>query len=597
MQESESTLVTSAREADPARHIGPVERTPLDGELAFVSPEAQVQRSSELLGAGAIVVDVPAPAASMRGKLAEYVDDMIERALGIRGAPSPYLTSWSSMPDDAEARLADQLFRSRTIGATGIAVAMGSLARIAAPALTPEDSTTLRVLARAAQRVPLAVLIDDGDASMGGYGEPVALHVMLRRARADARAAAEAEGEAEAEAEAEAKAQAEAKAETRAQAEAKAETKAEAEPRTETNAQAETEAKAETKAQAEAEAKAEAEAAGLADVEEDAAEVVETFVDAPVAEVPTVPPPPAPVEVVRVVAREAARRRATAGVPVSGPSDFWRSWAIALAAARGPQPLASFERLFVESYMPLANAIAEGLEDTRAIRAHDEFRDGFERTYADAFATFGATGRRPRLVMDAFDIAVKQARLHNARTTHVLVVDAMRHDLGCLVRDEIARRAGGTVSLTNESLLWSALPTTTYRQLETLARGMDALRAPTAEEATESLRGRSAETVRRLRVGSRELYKLDVVPSMLGALPDPTVGNTSAHVIAALTEIGASVADALLRHVETLPPRTLLLVLGDHGFIVDRKGRITHGGATPEEVLVPCLAYLVGELH
>jgi hypothetical protein len=247
--------------------------------------------------------------------------------------------------------------------------------------------------------------------------------------------------------------------------------------------------------------------------------------------------------------------------------------------------------------MPLANAIAEGLDDPRAVRAHDEFRDGFDRTYSDAFATFGATGRRPRLVMDAFDIAVKQARLHNARATHVLVVDAMRHDLGCLVRDELARRAAGTVSLTSESLLWSALPTTTYRQLETLARGIDALRAPAHEEPSESLRGRSAETVRRLRVGSRELYKLDVVPSMLGSLPDPAAGSCAAHVVAALSDIGASVADALLRHVETLPPRTLLLVLGDHGFTIDRKGRITHGGATPEEVLVPCLAYLVGDLH
>jgi hypothetical protein len=179
----------------------------------------------------------------------------------------------------------------------------------------------------------------------------------------------------------------------------------------------------------------------------------------------------------------------------------------------------------------------------------------------------------------------------------VLVVDSMRHDLGSLVRDEIATRAAGTASLTSESLLWSALPTTTYRQLETLARGMDALRAPTAEESSDSLRGRSAETVRRLRVGSRELYKLDVVPSMLGGIPDPVTGHGPAHVVAALGDIAASIADGVLHHIATLPPRTLLLVLGDHGFTVDRRGRISHGGATPEEVLVPCLSYLVGDLH
>lgn len=606
MQESDTTSVASlgsyvhpAPSAAPSaasreEQVGPTDRTPLDGELAFASEEAQVQRISELLGAGAMVVEVPSPPASMRGRLAEHVDERVERALGIRGAPSPYLTTWASMPEDAEARLADQLFRARTVGATGIAIAMGSLARIAAPALTPEDSAALRALARATHTSPLAVLIDDGDAAMGGYGEPVALDLMLRMAKASARVEELAE-----------------ELETRAPApssEPACASTTEPEPQPESAPQLAAEADPVSVPEAEM-----AVEAGMA-VEIEVAvaveaapcveppDLTETAVDAPVAEktapeILTIPPPPAPVDVIKTVAREAARRRATAGVPVSGPSDFWRSWAIALSAARGPQPLAAFERLFVESYMPLANAIAEGLDDPRAVRAHDEFRDGFERTYADAFVTFGVTGRRPRLVMDAFDVAVKQARLHNARATHVLVVDAMRHDLGCIVRDQIAARAAGTISLTSESLLWSALPTTTYRQLETLARGMDALRAPAADEGSESLRGRSAETVRRMRVGSRELYKLDVVPSMLGALPDPNVGASAAHVVAALSDIGASVADALLRHVETLTPRTLLLVLGDHGFTVDRKGRITHGGATPEEVLVPCLAYLVGDLH
>lgn len=527
-------------EAAPNLHDASV--APLAGELAFMTLERQVERTAELLGKGAMIVDVPTPAASLRGHLGEHIDELVERSLGIRGAPSRYLPAWSSMPDDADVRLEDQLFRARTTGATGIAIAIGSLSRVAAPALTPEDSATLRSLASAAAGGGFVVLVDDEDAEIGAYEEPVRLAVMLGV------------GEKHADAEEE-----------------------------ESAGVVEVVVAAET-------VSVEVAVACTPEVEV-AAEVVETHVDAPVA-------PVAPVErPARKTEREAARRRQTAGVPVAGPGDAWRSWAIALGAARGPQPLASFERLFVESYMPLANAIAAGLDDTRAVRAHDDFKSGFERTYTDAFATFGATGRRPRLVMDAYDVAVKQARLHNARTTHVLVVDAMRHDLGCLVRDELAARAAGTASLTSESLLWSSLPTTTHRQLETLARGIDALRAPAMEEATESLRGRSAETVRRLRVGSRELYKLDVVPSMLGALPDPAASPSPAHVVAALADIAVSVADALLRHIETLPPRTLLLVLGDHGFTIDRRGRITHGGATPEEVLVPCLAYLVGDLH
>src|SRR5437764_15001272 len=117
--------------------------------------------------------------------------------------------------------------------------------------------------------------------------------------------------------------------------------------------------------------------------------------------------------------------------------------------------------------MPLADAIAQGLDDPRALRAHDDFRRAFERAYTDAFATFGVTNRRPRLVMDAHDWAMKQARLHNARAAHVLLVDSLRCDLAWLVRDAFAARSEGHVSLTSETILFSALPTTTLRQLET----------------------------------------------------------------------------------------------------------------------------------
>ena len=100
----------------------------------------------------------------------------------------------------------------------------------------------------------------------------------------------------------------------------------------------------------------------------------------------------------------------------------------------------------------------------------------------------------------------------------------------------------------------------------------------------ESLRGRSADTVRRLRVGSRELFKLDTVPAMLETAAD--FEEMIEHVVAAVT-----------RHTETLAPRTLLVVAGDHGFTLDKNGIAAHGGAAPEEVLVPAFAYLVGDLH
>jgi hypothetical protein len=83
----------------------------LDGAVVFASAEEQAQRSAELLGAGAIVVTVPPPTASARGHLGEILEELVERELARQGAPSPYLAAWSAMPEDAQARLADQAAR------------------------------------------------------------------------------------------------------------------------------------------------------------------------------------------------------------------------------------------------------------------------------------------------------------------------------------------------------------------------------------------------------------------------------------------------------------------------------------------------------
>jgi hypothetical protein len=61
------------------------------------------------------------------------------------------------------------------------------------------------------------------------------------------------------------------------------------------------------------------------------------------------------------------------------------------------------------------------------------------------------------------------------------------------------------------------------------------------------------------------------------------------------------IARAVVAHAQALPPRTLMFVFGDHGFRLDptasSTGPATQGGASPEEVLVPAFAWLVGGLH
>ena len=585
---------------------------PLPGEVAFASPETQLQRRAELLGAGALVVALPSDAQTGTSTLAERIDERIERELAARGAPSPYLASWSSMPDDVEARLADQLFRARSVGACGIALLFGGLQRGDGP-LGAEDSATLRFLLRSTKDRPLVVLLDDADRQLRAYDAPVRVTTWMgepERPEPFAARAAEPAPSSSRELDLEEEARPStlppgvASVLLREDAGDLLAAYADAAPHTDVDADA--------NASADASANANAYEEVLGEVIEDDEELLleddlEGDDDLPEAELTERAPPVAPLEAIADGARvavafeepaarvaETAHARATVGIPVArSVPDAWRAWALALSATRGPQPLHAFEKLFADSYMPLANAIAEGLDDPRALRAHDDFRAAFERAYLDASATFGVTTRRPRMVMDAFDLALKHSRAHNARTTQVLLVDSLRADVAVHARATVERLAAGRVSLASESLVWSAMPTTTVRQLETLARGVDALRAPAqGDPPPESLRGRTAEHARRLRIGSRELFKLDVVPSLLA---QTTTSRMS--VSEALPRIGEAVGEAIVRHVASLPARTLLFVVGDHGFTVDRRGRLDHGGATPEEVLVPAQAWLVGDLH
>jgi hypothetical protein len=159
-----------------------------------------------------------------------------------------------------------------------------------------------------------------------------------------------------------------------------------------------------------------------------------------------------------------------------------------------------------------------------------------------------------------------------------------------MVEQQLGAKLGSRAALTDEIVLWSALPTTTMRQLETIARGVDALRAPAELDADGDLpRGRTAEYIRRLRVGPREVHKLDVIEARLSA--------SRGTALRALPAIAETAADAIARHAETLAPHTLLFVFGDHGFTIDRSGSAHQGGASPEEVLVGSFSLLVGDVH
>jgi len=272
--------------------------------------------------------------------------------------------------------------------------------------------------------------------------------------------------------------------------------------------------------------------------------------------------------------------------------DHWRTATLALTAARGPQPLAALERLFAASYLPLDRSLRNPswTPDPRAVHARDDFKDNFSRVYVEAFNSFGVTGKRPKMVLDAPAIAGRIARQTSARTSQLLLVDGMRHDVGAMVKDELVKALAEKASLTHEMILWSALPTTTTHQLTTLAHGLAALEArPEAEREDSAIRGRTAQTIRRLKVGSRDVYRLD--------LCDMRVHEAGESALPLLPGIAAEVAGVIAKHALTLAPRTLLFVFGDHGFTLGRDGEPQSGGASPEEVLVPAFGFLVGEAH
>jgi hypothetical protein len=289
-------------------------------------------------------------------------------------------------------------------------------------------------------------------------------------------------------------------------------------------------------------------------------------------------------------ARQADAERAVA-------SAEWRNFAVELDAARGPKPVRVIEQLFMTRYAPLVGALARGEADGAVRAVVDGWAQAFEHSYTDAFSAMRVTGKRPLMTFDSPEIAARIARLNGARSVKLLLVDAMGYDLGERVAAELRARTTANGVCVERLLLWSALPTTTPMQLALLARGGDGLRdvEPPSEPEPEIARGRAVSTLRRERLGTREVMKLDLVEARLRA--------AGPGYEERLDSIADEVAAVLARFLESLPPRTLLFVFGDHGFRLPKSpdGRTTgpasQGGASPEEVLVPAYAWLTGGVH
>src|SRR5690606_26706854 len=112
-------------------------------------------------------------------------------------------------------------------------------------------------------------------------------------------------------------------------------------------------------------------------------------------------------------------------------------------------------------YTPLKEAWMRNLAGPEAKAALKTFADSFEHSYSEAFDALRVRGKRPTMVLDAPEIAQRIGRLHGARSIQLMLVDAMRFDLGLRIQDRLRKLSRGEASLAERLLFWSALPTTT----------------------------------------------------------------------------------------------------------------------------------------
>jgi hypothetical protein len=559
------------------------------GEVSLVGPEVlrELLRAADDDGYLCVVLNPPGP--GQRGELALVISEAIDGALEQRGACPPGIGAASNLG----ASLSDQLYRARLVELRGLALALPTLEGIAnlAGALDAEDSAVLRWWMAATRERPVRVYIDAKNRYAGVYDRPTPLQDLLdqrpRRTEPPAPALAP---------------------EVSASSEAMELSSpppvvALHEPEPIRDEASESSESAEIARDLGPEF-----VAALADPQEipravATAPVVETAAEVELElPAPTIPAPAPfrteePSEGAPVSTEPALEGVEFAHGPLFPDAESnWRTWMHELEAARGPKPLGVVERMFVTSYVPLCDALAREIAAPEAKKAIDTWSGSFEQSYKEAFDALRVRGKRPTMVLDVPELALRMGRLHGARSVQLVLVDGLRFDLGLRVEQRLRSLLGQDAALTERLLLWSALPATSAVQLELIGRGAEALREFTGQVESEVpvARGRMASTLRRIKAGHRELLKLDIVESRVS---EPAFGSETDR----LDDLADETASALGAYMKRLPSRTLVMIFGDHGFVLESLGggttRARHGGASPEEVLVPAYAWLVGGVH
>jgi hypothetical protein len=558
------------------------------GAARFVAPSRSSEVCAELRAQRFLVAGIGSlgPASTLRARLRETIDEAVEGALAMRGALPPSVRADAEVDAGIAASIRDQVFRASALGLAGIALVLPRLRELAGDRgeLDAADAEALHAWLVASREAPVLLVLEEADRgvrarmpvtlaqAIGGSSEGarprlrVPTPVLPAEPSLDARPAAQ---------------------------------EPEARPSPE-----------------------EKRCGSISTVPVPVSVPVPVPVPVSVSVSAPVPAPvPVPVEngagagrrgfrSNEVVIREKEEPRFSPPPepqkdedPRAGSAERVlstaerRAFAMELDNARGPKPARIIDQLYMTRYIPLLAAVSRGEADAFVRGVVDAWRSSFEHSYRESYASMRVTGKRPPMVFDAPEIAAKLGRLNGARVIRLVLVDGMSFEIGERVMDRLRGLVSANAVCVERTLLWSALPSTTPHQIALLARGAEGLRedAPPSHEESEIARGRAISTIRRERVGSREVMRLDCVEARLK--------NAGPPYDERLDAMADEAAQALARFMEGQQPRTMLFLFGDHGFRMAQTpdgrstGPATQGGASPEEVLVPGYAWLVGGVH
>jgi hypothetical protein len=595
--------------------------------VSFVSAELREEllRASEAEGWLSVRVLMPGPRG--RGRLGVVLEESIEKSLELRGACPPGIAACA----DSDASLSDQLYRARLLGAPGLALGIEQLESIAnhAGALDAEDSAVLRWWVMTARERPLRIYFDLHDETLGIYTAPTHLRSLIRDAEElDLRPSTPPPVDVQMDMSlrtmrevtilddgVDAFASEEIQSPLSGIFEANVPTTdadhSDVDATLASGGALEGDAPVLESAPLSEFAEAHSSDANVSDSTPDSADC-SALIGQAGAEPATPTSPEAAIVAQPIVAiAESGAASSEPAAVQSPPNDAppvaesqplfpaaatrWRDWMRTLDEARGPRPLCAVEQLYVNAFVPLWDAAARGIACAEALGVLATWSSSFARSYSEAFDALRLRSKRPMMVLDIPDAAHRLARLHGARSVQLVLVDSMRFDLGLRIESRMRRLLGQQAAMTERLLLWSALPSNTATQLDLLGRGMEGLKhfEPPSESNAFVAHGRAAATLRRVRTGTRDVMKLDMVAA---ALTDPRIGSAEG-----LDSLADEVAPVLSSALLKAAPRTLFVVFGDHGFAVDpdqgEPRGVRHGESSPEEVLVPAFAWLVGATH